>query len=190
MLRIPTPRRAVTALLSAPALVCALLVGVSQPAHAQDGVPVAACPGYVEQTISPGLSVLPQAETVSVNGQFGPCTGQLVDPEHTFAEYTSSATGTLSCTLNVPITNASGTVRWQDDAGHHTGTSHFTGGITLSQRPVGETVGIVVATIDSGDFQGRTLQITSARLTIDPVQCLTTGVQRVAGPGTLEILPL
>ncbi|GHD31932.1 hypothetical protein GCM10010335_23110 [Streptomyces galbus] len=190
MPRIPTRRRAVTALLSVPALVFALLAVVSQPAQAQDGIPVAACPGYVEQTISPGLSVLPQTETVSVNGQFGPCTGQLVDPDHAFAEYTSSARGTLSCTLNVPITNASGTVRWQDDAGHTTGTSHFTGSITLSQRPVGETVGIVVATIDAGDFQGRTLQITSARLTIDPVQCLTTGVQRVAGPGTLEILPL
>jgi hypothetical protein len=180
----------VTALLSVPALVCALLAGVPQPAHADDGVPLAACPGYVEQTISPGLSVLPQPETVRVDGDFGPCTGQLIDPEHTFAEYTSSATGTLSCTLNVPITNAIGTVQWQDDAGHNTGTSHFTGGITLSQRPVGETVGIVVATIDSGDFKGSTLQITSARLTIDPVQCLTTGVRRVAGPGTLEILPL
>lgn len=190
MPRIPTPRRTVTALLSVPALVCALLAGVSQSAHAQDGVPLAVCAGYVEQTISPGLTVLPRLETVSVDGQFGPCTGQLIDPEHAFAEYTASASGTLSCTLNAPITNASGTVRWQDDAGHNTGTSHFTGGITVSQRPVGETVGIVVATIDSGDFQGRTLQVTSARLTIDPVQCLTTGVQRVAGPGTLEVLPL
>lgn len=183
-------RRRLTALLTGPALVCGLFAGVSQPAHAQDDVPLAACPGYVEQTISPGLTVLPQEQTVRVDGRFGPCTGQLIDPEHAFAEYSARASGTLSCTLNVPITNASGTVEWEDEDGRHSGTSHFTGGITLSQRPLGENVGIVVATINSGEFAGRKLVLTSARLTINPVQCLTTGVQRVAGPGSLEILPL
>ncbi|GAA2605554.1 hypothetical protein SMC26_10935 [Actinomadura fulvescens] len=182
-------RRALTALLTGLALVCALAAGTSRPAHADDD-PLAVCPGWVEQTIDPGLTVLPQFQTVKVEGRFVPCTGQLIDPEHVAADYTASASGTLSCTINVPITNASGTVRWQDEDGHHTGTSHFTGGITLSQRPLGENVGIVVATINSGEFAGRRLVLISARLTIDPVQCATTGVRKVAGPGSLEILPV
>ncbi|GAA3020728.1 hypothetical protein [Streptomyces fulvorobeus] len=184
------PRRRLTALLSSPALVGALIAGTAQPAQAQDDAPLAVCAGDVEQTIDPGLTVLPQSQKVSVTGDFHTCTGQLIDPEHAFAEYTASATGLLSCTLNVPITNANGSVRWQDEGGEHSGTSHFTGGITLSQRPLGENVGIVVATINSGEFQGRTLVLTSARLTINPLQCLTSGVRRVAGPGALEILPL
>ncbi|QFZ22692.1 hypothetical protein [Saccharothrix syringae] len=81
-------------------------------------------------------------------------------------------------------------MRWEDEDGHHTGTSYFTGGMTLSRRPLGENVGIVVATITSGDFEGRELVLLSARLTIDPLKCLTSGVRHVEGPGALEVLPL
>ncbi|WP_049797452.1 hypothetical protein [Kribbella flavida] len=183
-------RRGLTALSIGLAMVCGLLAGASPAAHAEEELPLAVCPGYVEQTISPGLALLPQLQTVTVDGDFALCTGQLIDPEHVSAEYTARASGVLSCTLNVPITNASGTVRWKDEDGRHSGTSHFTGGITLSQRPLGENVGIVVATIDSGEFAGRTLVLVSARLTINVDQCLTTGVKQVAGPGSLEILPL
>ncbi|XVS68018.1 hypothetical protein ACQPYE_18810 [Actinosynnema sp. CA-299493] len=171
------------------ALLCAALV-TTQPAHADADAPLVACPGYVEQSIDPGLTLLPRLNEVTVAGRFGPCANQVIDDEHVFADYTASASGLISCSINAPITNASGTVRWEDAAGHHTGTSHFTGGITLSQRPVGENVGIVVATINSGEFAGRTLVLISARLTFDPLQCVTAGVRHVAGPGSLEVLPV
>ncbi|MEW9552565.1 hypothetical protein [Nonomuraea sp. NPDC050783] len=169
--------------------VAGVLTGAATPASA-DPLALVACPGYVEQTIDPGLTVLPATNTVKVSGTFGPCVNQIIDPDHAFAEYSATATGLISCTVNAPITNATGTVKWENAAGQHTGTSSFSGGITISQRPVGETVGIVLATITSGDFAGSTLQLTSARLTVDPVVCLTSGVRRVAGPGSLEVLPL
>jgi hypothetical protein len=177
-----------TAFTTGTALLCAVPVVNAQPAHAD--TPLVACPGSVEQTIDPGLTLLPRLNEVKVEGRFGPCANQVIDDEHVFADYTAGASGLISCSINSPITNASGTVDWQDAEGHHTGTSTFTGGITLSQRPVGENVGIVVATVNSGDFAGRTLVLVSARLTFDPVQCVTSGVRRVAGPGSLEILPL
>ena len=171
------------------ALICAALV-TAQPAQADTDAPLVVCPGQVEQTIDPGLTLLPRLNEVSVHGRFGPCANQIIDADHVFADYTATASGLISCSINAPITNASGTVRWEDAAGHHTGTSSFTGGITLSQRPAGENVGIVVATVNAGDFAGRTLVLVSARLTFDPIQCLTAGVRRVAGPGSLEILPV
>jgi hypothetical protein len=178
--------------LAAIATSCVLLwtaVVSATPAYAHGDTPLVVCPGYVEQSISPGLTVLPRDNTVSVSGRFGPCVNKIIDPEHAFADYTASADGVLSCTINAPITNATGTVRWENTSGRHTGTSHFTGGITLSQRPLGENVGIVTATITSGEFTGRTLVLVSARLTIEPTRCLTSGVRYVAGPGSLEILP-
>ncbi|MEU4744663.1 hypothetical protein AB0G02_29965 [Actinosynnema sp. NPDC023658] len=183
------PIRRLAALLTGCALVFATAVGTTQVAHADDA-PLVVCPGYLEQTIDPGLTVLPRLNTVSVNGRFGPCVNQVIDPDHAFADFTAHASGLLSCTLNTPLTNASGTVRWEDEAGRYTGTSVFSGGITLSQRPLGESVGIVLATIGSGDFAGREIVIDSARLTVDPIQCLANGVRRVAGPGTLEVLPI
>lgn len=186
----PAPRRRLAAFLTGCALVCAAVAGTAQAAHAQDDAPLVVCPGHVEQTIDPGLTVLPRLNKVSVYGTFGPCVNQIIDPDHAFGVYTATASGLLSCTVNAPITNAAGTVKWEDEDGHHTGTSHFTGGITLSQRPLGENVGIVVATVTSGDFAGRELVLLSARLTIDPLQCLANGVQRVAGPGALEVLPV
>lgn len=186
----PVRGRGPAALLVGCALACAAVAGTAQAAHAQDGAPLVACPGYVEQSISPGLTLLPRSNAVGACGRFGPCANQVVDPEHVFADYTASASGLVSCGVNAPITNATGTVRWEGEDGHHTGTSHFTGGITLSRRPAGENVGILVATITSSDFTGRSLVPLSARLTIDPVQCLTGGVERVAGPGALEVLPV
>ncbi len=143
------------------ALIGATLLTAS-PAHADTDEPLVVCPGQVEQTIDPGLTLLPRFNKVSVHGRFGPCVNQILDDDHVFADYTASASGLISCSINAPITNASGTVRWEDAAGHHTGTSHFTGGITLSQRPAGENVGIVVAAINSGEFAGRTLVLLSA----------------------------
>ncbi|REF01056.1 hypothetical protein [Thermomonospora umbrina] len=183
-------RRGPAALLTGLALVCALAPGMSRPAHARADAPLTVCPGHVEQSISPGLTVLPRKQEVTVLGRFVPCAGRLLDPQHAAADFTASATGLLSCSLNVPITNAGGTVRWRDREGNDSGTSEFTGGMTLSQRPLGENVGIVLATIDSGEFAGRTLMLISARLTIEPHRCLTTGIRNVAGPGSLEILPL
>lgn len=183
-------RSSMTAFLASCALMCAAVVTAAQPAHADSDAPLVVCPGYVEQTIDPGLTLLPRTNDVEVHGRFGPCANQIIDPDHVFADYTATARGLISCSINAPITNASGTVKWQDAAGRHAGTSHFTGGITLSQRPVGENVGIVVATINSGDFAGRRLVLLSARLTFDPVQCVTTGVRHVAGPGSLEVLPV
>lgn len=182
--------RRLAAFMTSCVLVCATVTGTAQAAHAQDDTPLVVCPGQVEQTIDPGLTVLPRLNTVRVNGRFGPCVNQIIDPDRAFGDYTASASGLVSCTVNAPITNAAGTVKWEDEDGHHTGTSHFTGGITLSQRPLGENVGIVVATVNSGDFAGRTLVLISARLTINPLQCLTEGVRRVAGPGALEVLPV
>ncbi|MFI9009900.1 hypothetical protein ACIGNX_21970 [Actinosynnema sp. NPDC053489] len=155
-----------------------------------DDTPLVACPGDVEQSIDPGPTLLPTLNEVTVQGRFGPCANQVVDPDHAFADHTATASGLIGCSVNAPITNAAGTVRWEDEQGRHTGTSQLTSGITVSQRPLGENVGIVVATVTAGDFAGRRLVLVSARLTVDPVRCLTSGVQRVAGPGALEVLPV
>ncbi|MFC4908501.1 hypothetical protein [Actinomadura gamaensis] len=187
-IRVHAARATVAAL----TLSAALAIAPGTPAHADDTPLVSCDTGYIQQTISPGLTALPTFNTVTVTGTFGPCVNQVLDPDHTYGVYTATASGVISCTINAPITNATGTVDWQDASHHHTGSSHFSGGITLSQRPVGETVGIVVATIDSGhdnDFAGHPINVTSARLNFDPTQCLESGIKSVAGPGTLQVLP-
>lgn len=111
-------------------------------------------------------------------------------PDHAFADYEADGQALLSCTVSLPVTGVSGTIHWKNASGTPTGTSHFEGGISLTQRPTGQNVVIVLATITSGDFAGDQILYEIVLLNTDLLACLTTGITQVAGPANLSVLPI
>ncbi|MGW2477876.1 hypothetical protein [Streptomyces sp. NPDC001665] len=174
--------------------VCAALLaplGLSAPVAAASTASASAlidCPGYATQHFSPGLKLLPQQVSFHAEGPFGPCV--TTSSDHLFADYEADGQALLSCSVSLPVTGVSGTIRWKDAAGIPSGTSHFTGGISLTQRPTGQNVVIVLATITSGDFAGDQILYEIALLNTDLLACLTTGITQVAGPANLTVLPV
>ncbi|WP_299538854.1 hypothetical protein [uncultured Streptomyces sp.] len=180
-------RRQVTGLL----LVCVALLtslGLSAPAAAASPSALIDCPGYATQQFSPGLRLLPQPVSFHAEGPFGPCV--TTSPDHVFADYEADGQALLSCSVSLPVTGVSGTVRWKDASGDPSGTSHFDGGISLTQRPTGQNVVVVLATITAGDFAGDQILYEIVLLNTDLLACLTTGITQVAGPANLTVLPL
>ncbi|MCK2218197.1 hypothetical protein MF672_031055 [Actinomadura sp. ATCC 31491] len=158
-------------------------------AHADS--PLADCPGYAQQNFNPGMTLLPQNITFHAEGDFGPCLTATLDPDHAFASYQAGGSGTLSCLVSLPVSGVTGTVAWKSTSGNNTGTSHFSGGISLTERPTGQNVVIVEADITSGPFTGRKLVYEIALLNTDLAACATAnGLQNVAGPANLTVLPL
>ncbi|MGW0928437.1 hypothetical protein [Streptomyces sp. NPDC002644] len=146
------------------------------------------CPGYATQEFDPGLVLLPRQTSFAAEGTFGPCVS--TSPDHAFAEYEAQGQALLSCSVSLPVTGVSGTIHWKDSSGDPTGTSHFSGGISLTERPVGQNVVIVVATITSGDFTGDQIVYEIVLLNTDLLKCLTTGIDQVAGPANITVLPI
>jgi hypothetical protein len=151
-----------------------------------EAVELVDCPGYAFQQFTPGLKLLPQNIRFDAEGSFGPCV--TTSPEHAFAEYQSQGEALLSCSISLPVFGVSGTIRWSDVSGNPSGVSHFSGGISLAERPAGENVVVVLATIDSGDFAGSQMIYEIVLLNTDLAKCLTTGIEQVAGPTNLTIL--
>ncbi|MEV6251311.1 hypothetical protein AB0M38_34895 [Streptomyces sp. NPDC051742] len=177
------------------ALVLPLAFVVTLPASASAApVPAASqsvlvdCPGYATQEFDPGLVLLPRQTSFEAEGAFGPCVS--TSPDHAFADYEAQGQALLSCSVSLPVTGVSGTIHWKDSSGDPTGTSHFSGGISLTERPVGQNVVIVVATITSGDFTGDRIVYEIVLLNTDLLKCLTTGITQVAGPANITVLPL
>ncbi|MET8573365.1 hypothetical protein [Streptomyces sp. NPDC005012] len=183
--------RHVRSLLAALVLPLACAVALPTPATAASAPEQSAlvdCPGYATQEFDPGLVLLPRQTSFAAEGTFGPCVS--TSPDHAFADYEADGEALLSCSVSLPVTGVSGTIRWRDSAGDPTGVSHFSGGISLTERPVGQNVVIVVAAITSGDFAGDQLIYEIVLLNTDLPKCLTTGIDLVAGPANITVLPV
>ncbi|MGW0605899.1 hypothetical protein [Streptomyces sp. NPDC002644] len=182
-------RSLLTALVLPLACVVALPTPASAaPAPASGQSALVDCPGYATQEFDPGLVLLPRQTSFAAEGTFGPCVS--TSPDHAFADYEAEGEALLSCSVSLPVTGVSGTIRWRDSAGDPTGVSRFSGGISLTERPVGQNVVVVVATITSGDFAGDQLIYEIVLLNTDLLKCLTTGIDLVAGPANITVLPV
>ncbi|MGW0932911.1 hypothetical protein [Streptomyces sp. NPDC002644] len=145
------------------------------------------CLGSVTSTFSPGLHLLPATITLSSSGPLGTCVGG--DADHVTGSYTASGTGTLSCTLNLPLP-ASGTVTWRDADGKVSDVSQFTA-LAVPLRPLGQNVVAVTGTITTGDYTGRGIVLEFVLPNIALTACLTpAGATGAAGPANITVLPV
>jgi hypothetical protein len=139
------------------------------------------CVGAEATKFTPGLTLNTRQTFVDALGVAG-CTG--VPLGILSAIISTQGQGPQSCLAgNAPVEID---IQWSDDT-----TSHARGTFAVNLKPLGETVIILTAKIESGRFCGATVVRTLTLLNTNFLGCLTPqGVTNVAGPVTLTVTGL
>ncbi|RZU49458.1 hypothetical protein EV385_1208 [Krasilnikovia cinnamomea] len=138
------------------------------------------CVGTATETFTPGLTYTPQTITYTTNLIYSPCTSS----DATLTSAVSGSTSTVpnsSCNMLPFAGSGSFVLTWNNG-----NTSTFTFN-AVSTIVAGQVVLTRTGTITAGQFQGDTAIRVVTYPTVNPLDCLTTGVTSQFGAVTLSI---
>lgn len=166
-------------------LVSVLVFSPARPALADgsaDGLMVCPVANYT-QNYDPPLGPVRQDVEVSAAGSVTTCEPNSLGIVGGTLKVIGS--GELDCVLGG---TTEGTIVFKWNTGAVTVVEYPT--VSVSLRPVGQTVNIVLGEVVDGPFEGGTMVLTSTLITVDALACLSGQLDAVGGPATVSFADL